>query len=166
MIALPFASTPSRHPGSPRGKKSEKKKKKSCNTDLGRQRSRGNINEVEINMRGKNTSVERQYLKSSTPGPGELMAERAPAPQVFFSALIAIWRRNYPIRELGWSGVGSGCEVLVITNNPSLTSFCSALCLTPTVFHTKDGEEIALYLVFTLKRGKKKPTKTIDFYQA
>lgn len=82
------------------------------------------------------------------------MVERAPAPRVFFSALIAIWSRNYPIRELGWSGVGSDCEVLVITNNTSLcrlrrlTSLCSALCLTPTLEQTKDGQEIALYLVF------------------
>lgn len=86
------------------------------------------------------------------------MAERAPAPPVFFSALIAIWRRNYPIRELGWSGVGSGCEVLVITKNPSLllrrlTSLCSALCLTPTLYQTKDAKEIALHLVFTPKQG-------------
>lgn len=82
-----------------------------------------------------------QYLKSSTPGPGELMAERAPAPRVFFWALIAIWRRNYPIRVRGWSEVGSDCEVLVITKNLSLLLcslspfvplfFASTLCLTP-----------------------------------
>lgn len=44
------------------------------------------------------------------------MAERAPALQVFFQALIAIWRRNYLIGERGQREVGSDCEVLVITN--------------------------------------------------
>lgn len=99
------------------------------------------------------------------------MAERAAAPRVIFSALIAIWRRNYPIRELGWSGVGSGCEVLVITNNPSLllrrlTSLCSALCLTPTLHDTKDGGRNCTLFGVYAKDKKKQKKKNFFFYRA
>lgn len=92
------------------------------------------------------------------------MAEKAPAPRVFFSALIAIWRRNYPIRELGWSGVGSGCEVLVITNNPSLlvrrlTSLCfRSLSNSDSVRNKRRGKE--LHFIWCLRQSKKTKTKT------